>query len=109
MTAGYRGTGSPIGFEDKVKVYLPGFVGILFNVIDFLLYRANALQGLLGNFDTQLSTSKVLVNRLNAAYSGGEDLADRIVFDEPVKDWGAESQLTTKETGLEATLGNPLQ
>ena len=113
-------TGSHIGFEDKVKVYLPGFlgivfpaawmsVGILFNVIDFLLYRANALQGLLGNFDTQLSTSKVLVNRLNAAYSGGEDLADRIVFDEPVKDWGAESQLTTKETGLEATLGNPLQ
>ena len=106
-------TGSHIGFEDKVNVYLPGFlgfnVGILFNVIDFLLYRADALQGLLGNFDTQLSTSKILVNRLNAAYSGGDDLADRIVFEEPVKDWGAESQLDTKDDKLKETLRNPLQ
>jgi len=113
-------TGSHIGFEDKVKVYLPGGlkilfpefirnVGILFNVIDFLLYQANALQGLLGNFDTQLSTSKVLVNRLNAAYSGGDDLADLIVFDEPVKDWGAESQVETNDKGLKETLRNPLQ
>ena len=106
-------TGSHIGFEDKVNVYLPGFlgfnVGILFNVIDFLLYRADALQGLLGNFDTQLSTSKILVNRLNAAFSGGDLLADLIVFDEPVKDWGAESQLDTKDDKLKETLRNPLQ
>ena len=106
-------TGSHIGFEDKVNVYLPGFlgfnVGILFNVIDFLLYRADALQGLLGNFDTQLSTSKILVNRLNAAFSGGDLLADLIVFDEPVKDWGAESQLETKDDKLKETLRNPLQ
>ena len=113
-------TGSHIGFEDKVKVYLPKFlavffpaawasVGILFNVIDFLVYRANALQGLLGNFDTQLSTSKVLVNRLNAAYSGGDLLADLIVFEEPVKDWGAESQLDTNDKGLKETLRDPLQ
>eukprot|EP00964_Phaeocystis_antarctica_P158786 scaffold129654_cov54-Phaeocystis_antarctica.AAC.2 len=106
-------TGSHIGFEDKVNVYLPGFlgfnVGILFNVIDFLLYRADALQGLLGNFDTQLSTSKILVNRLNAAFSGGDLLADLIVFDEPVKDWGAESKLSTKDDKLKETLRNPLQ
>ena len=111
-------TGSHIGFEDKVNIDLPGgsklkikgvSVALLFNVIDFLLYRADALQGLLGNFNTQLSTSKVLVNRLNAAYSGGDDLADRIVFDEPVKDWGAESQLETKDDELKETLRNPLQ
>ena len=95
-----------------MKILFPEFirnVGILFNVIDFLLYQANALQGLLGNFDTQLSTSKVLVNRLNAAYSGGDDLADLIVFDEPVKDWGAESQVETNDKGLKETLRNPLQ
>ena len=109
-------TGSHIGFEDKVNIDLPGglkikgvSVALLFNVVDFLLYQANALQGLLGNFDTQLSTSKVLVNRLNAAYSGGDLLADLIVFDEPVKDWGAESQLDTKDDKLKETLRNPLQ
>jgi len=109
-------TGSHIGFEDKVNIDLPGglkikgvSVALLFNVVDFLLYQANALQGLLGNFDTQLSTSKVLVNRLNAAYSGGDLLADLIVFDEPVKDWGAESQLETKDDKLKETLRNPLQ
>ena len=73
----------------------------------------DALQGLLGNFNTQLSTSKVLMSRLNTAYSGGDDLANLIVFDEPVTDWDAESHLDTNEkghkSGLETTLRNPLQ
>jgi len=73
----------------------------------------DALQGLLGNFNTQLSTSKVLMSRLNTAYLGGDDLANLIVFDEPVTDWDAESHLDTNEkgqkSGLEATLRNPLQ
>ena len=113
-------SGAHIGFEDKVNIYIPGLplkwkisVGILFNLIDFLIYRLDALQGLLGNFNTQLSTSKVLMNRLNTAYSGGDDLANLIVFDEPVTDWDAESHLDTNEkgqkSGLEATLRNPLQ
>ena len=113
-------SGAHIGFEDKVNIYIPGLplkwkisVGILFNLIDFLIYRLDALQGLLGNFNTQLSTSKVLMSRLNTAYLGGDDLANLIVFDEPVTDWDAESHLDTNEkgqkSGLEATLRNPLQ
>ena len=113
-------SGAHIGFEDKVNIYIPGLplkwkirLGILFNLIDFLIYRLDALQGLLGNFNTQLSTSKVLMSRLNTAYSGGDDLANLIVFDEPVTDWDAESHLDTNEkgqkSGLEATLRNPLQ
>ena len=113
-------SGAHIGFEDKVNIYIPGLplkwkisLGILFNLIDFLIYRLDALQGLLGNFNTQLSTSKVLMSRLNTAYLGGDDLANLIVFDEPVTDWDAESHLDTNEkgqkSGLEATLRNPLQ
>ena len=116
-------SGAHIGFEDKVNIYMdniPGLpqkwkisLGILFNLIDFLIYRLDALQGLLGNFNTQLSTSKVLMSRLNTAYSGGDDLANLIVFDEIVTDWDAESHLDTNEkghkSGLEATLRNPLQ
>lgn len=102
--------GSHVGFEDKIKVRLPfGAFSFVFNFLDYLLYTRDAFSGLLGDFDTQEQTTKVLLDRIDAAYSGGANLANSVQFVDPVPDWDAVSRFDTGDKSLAKVLGNPLQ
>eukprot|EP00634_Sargassococcus_sp_CCMP2135_P007264 CAMPEP_0198663054 /NCGR_PEP_ID=MMETSP1467-20131203/50251_1 /TAXON_ID=1462469 /ORGANISM="unid. sp., Strain CCMP2135" /LENGTH=403 /DNA_ID=CAMNT_0044399563 /DNA_START=1 /DNA_END=1212 /DNA_ORIENTATION=- len=105
-------TGSHVGFEDSLRIRIPLFGRqiTLFKTLDYFLYTRDALESLLGDFDLQKATTKILLAHLNAAYSKATDLADDIPLDQPVPDWNAVSLLATpKGSALADVLGNPLQ